>query len=291
MAKLISIGEIIDSSWDLYRERFLAYLNIAGWLLPIMILQIIALLFYPSASTLATGASLSGWESFGVILYGISSIIVAPVLGLWIFIALSKAAYAHIRRRSIDTKAVLKESWKWFLPSVLVGILVALIIVGGIAIGLAPAVVFGFLAAWFESNVLLATSSLLLVLGILVAFILTLRWSIHYVFAPYEVILENSRGKKALTESNKLTRGRFWSVLLRILLPKLLFIIVGVLMMWVLSYLCAMVISTVAGLNTDLAIRLATYVEIVIPALIAILLNPLLVLADVVLYKNLRDSR
>jgi hypothetical protein len=291
MAKLISIGEIIDSSWELYRERFLTYLNIAGWLILVMIFQVVALLFYPSTTTLATGASLSGWENFGVLLYGFSSLILAPILGLWIFIALSKAAYLQIKRRSVDTKKLLKESWKWFFPSVLVTILVGLIIVGGILLGVVPPILIGVLAAWFDSAALLTASNILLVIGIFVALILTLRWSVHYVFAPYEVALEDTRGRKALTASHKITEGRFWSVLLRIMLPKLLFLIVGALIMWICSYLAAMVINTVAGLNTDLLARLSTYVDTIIPALIAILLNPLLVLADVILFKNLRDSR
>jgi hypothetical protein len=289
MAKLISIGEIIDSAWDFYRIRFTTYLNIAGWLILILIVQIIALLFYPSVTTLSTGALLSGWESFGTLLYGFSTIFLGPVLGLWIFIALTKAAYAQVNRRSIDVKSVLKESWKLFLPSVYVAILVILVILGAIAIGIVPPVLIGYLGGMLGSGVLIGTSNFLLIAGVLVAFILSLRWSVFYIFAPYEVVLEGKRGPKALEVSKKMTKDKFWSVLLRIALPKLLFLIVGVLLMWIASYLTGMIISAVAGLNTDLLARLTTYSSTIIPAIIAILLNPLLVLADVVLYKNLRS--
>jgi hypothetical protein len=288
MAKLISIGEIIDSAWDFYRIRFTTYLNIAGWLLIVLILQIIALLFYPSTSTIATETIFSGWESFGILLYGFSSIILTPILGLWVFIALSKAAYAQVTRRSIDVKATLKDSWKLFFPSMLVGILVGLVFLGAIAIGVIPPVVIGYLGGLFESSFIVAASNFLLIFGIFISFILALRWSVHYIFAPYEVVLEGKRGIDALKVSRKMTEKKFWGVLLRIALPKLLFLVVGVLLMWIATYLSSMIISAIAGINTDLLARLTTYADTIIPAVIAILINPLLVLADVILYKNLR---
>src|SRR5690349_8392778 len=138
MPKLISVGAIIDRTWETYRAGFTDFMSVSGWLLVVALLDVIALVFYPLTSKLIAGAPLSGGETFGVTLYWISRFIAAPVASLWVFLTLAKVADARIAGGRVALKATMRASWKQFLPAVLVALLVTLVLAAAFVIGLGP---------------------------------------------------------------------------------------------------------------------------------------------------------
>jgi len=287
---LISIGQIIDQSWEQLRERFQEFMHISGWFLLLAIFYIISLSLYPSASALWFSNELSFSENAGVFLFALTYYLAAPLLGLWALIGLSRLGRAALAGRDADPKAAIAEIRPRFLPTLLVSVMVALLLLFATVIGFGPSILLATLGALTDVSALIGIANILLIIGVFVSLILSFKWMVEYMLAPYAVILENSKGQKALARSKELVRGRFWQVLVRLLIPKLVFFVVALILMAVFSYAISIVLNAVSGLNLDLRLRLATMVEWVLPMVIVALSTPLFVLADVLLYRSLAEN-
>lgn len=288
-AKLISIGTLIDESWERYREHTPALLSISGWLLVKAVVDVISLSFYPTASKLLSGANLSGPESFGTVLFVLNAAVIAPLIGVFVLAATFQFVRALLEGKRADVKAALAAGKNGFLPVLLVSILLVLVILGGIAIGVVPPVVLYLIAAWTGFTQLNVLATLLLVLGIIAATILNIRWAVEFSLAPYVTLAEGVRGVKALKRSRELVKSRFVAVLLRYALPKFVFVLLGIVVLAVLAFITNVIVSGFAGLNLDVSLRLNTLASTVYPIAIAALVNPLLIIADTILYRNLAD--
>jgi len=286
MKQLLSLGTIIDMTW----ERYPSLLSVSGWLLILAIIETISLLFYPTATTLALELPLTGWEQFGVTLYAFSSLALAPILGLWIFVSLTRLIHMQGGLRRPQTSKAIKEGLIYFLPGLLISVLMILVLIVGGLLGFAPSLFFWLLAYLFKSSILMIVANILIVLGVFAALFINFRWSLHYIMAPYALLMDDMHGKKAMKESRRLVDGRFWSVFLRVAVPKIFFIVIGLIIMWILITLSSLVINVLAGTNIDLFLRLKTIMSLIISVIVAILINPMVVLADVILYKNLKET-
>ena len=286
---LISIGELIDTSWDQYRRHVVDHVSISGWLLVKSIVDIVALAMYPTVTKLATQAALTATEQAGVILFIISNAILAPVLGIWVFTGLVRLVRAQQLGRG-DVRAAMKDANAYFFPTVWVTILLAVVLLVGLAIGFGPTLILAGLGALMKNGMLTILANVLLIFGVFVAFILNFRWSVQIVMAPYALLVDNIHGRSALLKSRKLAEGRFWAVLARYALPKVVFVLFGLVGMGILSYATTLVVSGAAGLNVDVQLRLITIMGSIFPIVIAAIVNPLLVIADVLLYRSLSET-
>ncbi|MEK7620293.1 MAG: hypothetical protein AAB413_03590 [Patescibacteria group bacterium] len=289
MPKLISIGELIDQSWEQYRARLPEFLTISGWVLITAILYAIALAFYPSASKLSLGADLSGLETFGVLIFTFTSFVVTPILSFWVYIALTKAVNKHLSRQAVDPKQTMRDVKPTFFPTLLTSVMVMLMVLLAIVIGFAPAAVVATIGFLTNVSVVIVFANLLLIAGIFVALFLSIKWVVYYVMAPYLTMLDGTPAKLSLATSRQLIEGRFWLVLFRVLVPKLVFIIFGVFAMSIAAYLVGIFIDFSAGLNIDIQLRIATMTTTIVPIAIAVLINPLIVISDVLLLRSLRS--
>lgn len=287
--QLISIGELIDQSWEHYRARLPEFLSISGWILITAILYAIALAFYPSASKLSLGADLSGLETFGVLIFTLTSFLVTPIVSFWVYIALTKAVNKQLSKQTVDPKLAMREVKPAFFPTLLTSIMVMLMVLLAIVIGFTPAAVVATLGFLTNASIVIVFANLLLIAGIFVALFLSVKWVVYYVLAPYLTMLEGMPAKTALATSRQLTQGRFWSVLFRVLVPKLVFIIFGVFAMSIAAYLVGIFIDFSAGLNVDIQLRISTMTTTIVPIVIAVLINPLVVISDVLLLRSLRQ--
>lgn len=287
----ISVGELIDQSWEIYRSRLVEFLGVSGWLLVTAILYTISLAFYPAASTLALGGSLSGTELFGVYLYAATSFILAPLLTFWIYTSLVRMARAHLIRKRPDHVTALKEGKVAFVPAAITTVMVVLMLLLAMVVGFGPPAILAGIGIWLNVGSLVVVGNVLLVLGLFVSLYLSIQWVVYYFFAPIATINDGKSGKVALDISRKLVLGRFWGVFGRIIVPKLVFISFGVFGMSVIAYASNLIIEASTGLNIDLQLRITTMFETIIPILIVVLINPLFVISDVVLYKSLKDTK
>jgi len=291
MPQLLSLGTILDRAWETYQKRFVELMSISGWLLVVALLEIVALLLYPYVTQLtATATPYTFWESFGVVLFALTNTLIAPIIGVWVYIALVR--FIRVQETgAIKVSKALKEGWRWFLPHCWVGALILMVLLAGTIVSFLPAGIIGGLTMIWSAPFFIIFLNLFVILGIFAALIISFRWSVHYLLAPYALLLDGIRGKAALHESRRLVIGRFWQAFLRIVIPKVIFIILGVIIMWVLAFAAQIVISAVVGLNADLYLRLQSISGGLLSLVIAILINPLIVLADIIVYRNLKETK
>lgn len=286
---LLSVGELIDQSWEVFRSRMSEFLSVSGWLLSTAVLFAIALAFYPSASKLQLGADLSALETTGVLMFSLTKLVIAPILSFWIYIALTKAVGAHLARKAVDPTSAMREVKNAFFPTLLTSVMVVLMILLAIVIGFAPPAIIATLGYLTNVSAVIVFANLLLVAGMFVSLLLSIKWVIYYIMAPYLTMLEGTPAKLALAQSRQLIEGRFWVVLVRVIVPKLVFVIFGVFAMSILAYLVGILIDFSAGLNIDIQLRISTMTTTIVPILIAAFLNPLITISDILLLRSLRD--
>ncbi len=287
---LISVGRLIDETWELYRSRFHEFMSLSGYLLWLAILYVISLSLYPSASTLWLSNELTWSEYVGVVLFVLTNYIFAPLLGIWILIGLVRLLRMQLAGRKGDVKKVCTEINARFFPTIIVSILVGLLLVVAALIGFLPPMFIAGIGIALKSTALIALGNILLVIGVFVALILGFKWTVEYMLAPYVTILDGIGGKKALATARTLVHGRFWSVLVRLAIPKLLLLLVGIVLMGIVTYATDIVLSAAGGLNLDLQLRLTTLLEWTVPVVIAVLVNPLVIIADVLLLRSLKGE-
>ena len=167
------------------------------------------------------------------------------------------------------TALVLLASWLLVLPGSL------LVVLGGLTL----------------SGVVSMIGGLLLIVGVAASLLLTFRWLVLYAYAPFAVLFDGRRGRKALTRSRELIRGRWWPAAIRMFLPKLVFFLAAFAIQALAAFLLDILLSTVAGLNSDLYVRLSGIFSTLFVGLAAIIFNPLFLSADVIVYENLRDTK
>ncbi len=285
---IISIGELIDRSWDHYKRDFVDLLSVSGWVLITAIFEITAFFLYPYASKLASTAALTTSEAVGVILYAFSSWVVTPILGLWTFIALTRLIRAQLSNKRSNIREAMLDGKRYFLKTLLVTIFIFGILVAALGIGLGPGILVTLINLTFNIPTLGIVSSILLVVGLVISIVLGFRWSVHYYFAPYALLLDGVEGKAAVLASNTLTKGHFWSILLRLVVPKIVFILMAIMAMVIIGFIFETFLSIFTGLNIDLHVRLSTIFTTILSTVAAVFLNPLLVTADLLLYQSLK---
>lgn len=290
MKQLISIGDLIDQSWNKYRNAFPFFLQLSGWLVIIALLNTISILLYPSAGVIAYHTSFTTAEIIGVILYGLNTIIITPLLGLWVFVALAIGAYAVVKKTNLTVVQVIKETNKRFLPTLVVVALVGLTILFAQILTIGPSIIIGTIGYFLKNAWILGVANIILFIGLLISVILTARWTLYYVMAPYASAFDHAKNKQALQKSRNMIEGKFWTVFFRLLMPKIVFILFGI--------LCALLLNTVihsiligsTGINLDVQQRIIDLVNSILPTLLMIFLNPLIFLSDVILYQNLSEQ-
>jgi len=291
MKELISINELIDQSWALYKSSFSFFLQVSGWLLPIALLNTIAVLFFPSSGSIATHTIFTTTEISGALLYGATNIIIAPILGFWVFLSLVIAAQSRLNNDPKNIALIMRETKRRFLPTVIVVILVGLTLLLAQIMSFGPALVMGAFGFLLEQTWLLGLANILLILGIFVSLVLTSKWSIAYIMAPYAAALNDQKTLTALRKSESMTKDRFWDVLVRIFIPKFVFLLFGIFLAYSCNILIQSLLTGAAGFNTETYTRLNNLVLVILPVIIAILFDPLIFISDVLLFRSLKNSQ
>lgn len=286
---LLSIGELIDRSWEHYRRDFVDLLSVSGWILVPAILNIVALSIYPAASKIIGAGALTRSEGVGVGLYAFSTWIVAPIIGMWAFIALVRLVRSELSGRRGAVREAMRDGKRYFGATLLVSLYIFLIMLAVVAIGFVPPAVLALIAGAIGGNAAISIlSGVAAIFGVMAALVLGMRWSVHYYFAPFALLIDDVRGKESLRASRKLVDGRFWSVLLRVLVPKVVYILLGAILMAVVGFVLSIATTALTGLNVDVQLRLTTIVTSVLSTMVAVLLNPLIISADLMLYQSLK---
>ncbi|OGL70383.1 hypothetical protein A3C09_02490 [Candidatus Uhrbacteria bacterium RIFCSPHIGHO2_02_FULL_47_44] len=290
MKPLISVGELIDQSWDKYRANLPFFLQLSGWLVLVAILNTIALLLYPSVGAIAYHTKFTFGEVTGVALYSFANLLLSPLLGFWVFVSLAIGAKSVIDGKRMSISSVMRETQRRYFPALVVTVLVGLTLLLAQIITFGPALILGAIGLLAQNAWLLGTANILLILGLIASIILTTKWTLYYMMAPYAAILDHIKNKQALQKSRALTQGKFWAVLIRIILPKIVFLLFGILIAIVIQLVLNALIVSSTGFNLDVQQRLIALIVSVLPVLVMIFLNPLFFLSDVLLYQSLTEQ-
>lgn len=288
---LISVGQIIDRSWQHYTKHFVELMSITSWLLVIALLQIVSSWFYPElVLDPAASVHLNGIEVVGVILYALTLFVITPAISIWVFNAVIIAVDRQAQNKKMNFREISKEARRLFFPRLLVIVLVALSI-GSSFLLLTPGILTNFLATSTESSALSLLAVLLLFFGTIAMGVAVICLSIRLVFSAYTLLVDGLHGRAALRQSLALTKGRFWSVFWRVILPKIIFFFGFFAAQVILLFILRTFVLNVAGLNVILATRLYTIGSSVIFVVLTALVNPLIMIADYHLYRSVKENR
>ncbi len=290
MKELITVGQIIDRAWDHYRKHFVELISVSAWLLILAILYIISFAFYPSSIDVYYGTAFSVTENLAIYLAMLSSFFIGPIIGLWIFIALIRLINQEAMGKRTNLKNLLKTSWKYFLPLVFVNFLFTILIISP-ALLIIPGIILSFIGSTTSAGILGTIGAALLLIGIFAGTIAVIWWSVRYFFIGYAVILDNKRGKAAFTQSRQLVQGRFWPILWRLVVPKIVFLLAFALIQFIILLVLTMSVKLVAGLNLELADRLLSIVNSVTFIVVTVIINPIILIADYLIYENAKSGK
>ena len=283
---LIGIGALIDLSWEHYRKHFANNIRITAWFGVFVVLHIIAASFYPIGAE-ELDRALTGSEWFGTALFLINTIIILPIVSIWMVNALMLRIDIDVRGKSMTMHKLATESWKLFFPQLWVRVLAA------IAFGIAFAIplILLSISSQFLSQVLpFGVSVLLMFIGLLL-FLIPIALMVYLAFVYFAFVLDKARGLNALKASATNVRGHFWPVTWRLVLPKLLYF--GILL--AVQYLLLMLLGVLVGAiasdgDTLLAVRIDWIVQPIVYMILMIFAYPMLFVTDYHIYRSLTQN-
>lgn len=216
-------------------------------------LKYIMYLFVPSAVLIALSPSVTALFAGATPAFLLSFAIAAGVVSLWVSVGLIRAvADCYEGRTSKSVKEELKDTTQLILPTIFISILVGLAILGGIILLIIPGIIF----------------------------------SIWFAFGTYAVVLDNKRGRAALSWSKQLVKGRWWATLWRLLLPGLVFG-VGILLVQSLAGLPFAWLQKTAQ-SSSLISTLISIIGGLVATAAGLIVTPLATAAPVILYIELK---
>jgi len=289
--QLITVGQIIDHTWDHYGKHFVELISVSAWLLILAVLYTIAFALYPSAADLAIpGHVYSLTENIGFFLALITGFIAAPIIGFWVFIAQVRLIDQQVKGKRVNLRSIASNSWKYFWSFVLINILFTLLIFSPF-LALVPGFVLVILGAVKSLPLVGSIGTFALILGLLAVIILVLYWLINYFFIGYALVLDEQRGKAAFSASRAAVGSHFWSIFWRILVPKILYLVIFIVIQFLLANLAYFIVIGLISQNADLAGQLFSIVNTLIVIVATILINPIILITDYLIYQSAKASK
>ncbi len=283
MSSFISLGQVIDKSITHYRKYFVELMGIMAWIVISALPAALAKLLAPLIPTTSLAYTL-------LTVLNVIGVIILLVVSVWAFIAIILAINSEARGETRDVKAQNRAAWKLFLRYIILCILLIIVF----AFTLIPPAI-GFLLVTLDalrgaSSVLSSIGGFLMLAGSVVSFVLVVRFSIIYGFAPYALILDNAGGVKALKTSAALVSGRFWATFVRFVLPNVLYSFAIVVLNVILLVGMAIFFIIVFG-NTPASHGIGNATWFLLNTAVNALAAPLIAVTGYYIYDSLRSSR
>ncbi len=294
MANLISIGQIIDRTWDVYTKNFKPLMKISLWGFLVGVFVILRLVLLPDGET-ETIASIVGGspEQATIIAFALAvgiSVFAIPITSIWIYMNLVRGVDFHISNKKYTFKELSRRSWQDFFVYLWVMILKSVASVAPVLL-----IVPGFLlligALFWNSLIFNSLGFLLTFLGTLAALVLTIWLSVRLAFAGYAMLLDGKGGVTALKESFRVSDGRFWATLWRILIPKIVFGAGVIVVEIIVGLLLTLIVGSLHNLGPTFGLYAGLIVTVALTTGIRVLYPPLFIIADQLLYGSLKANR
>lgn len=283
MKPLISLGSLIDTSFEHYKKHIAAILGVMLWLMVGAVPSALGILLSQEGVTL----DLSDILSFALTFLG--NIFLALV-SLHATVALILTFREQKQGKSIDPRTFLKKAFSLDLPylwaTILKALFVALLPLIPLLLSIA-AFIFAFRS---ENNILINILAVVAFLTLLIALGGAIKFSLSYAFVPFATVLEGERGMKSLRASAALVRGRWWATFWRSFIPKALYTLIFVVILAATLWLTGTV-GVIVAQESFLFAKLFALLNFFLSTLLNIFLIPLLLLNDYYLYENLRETK
>lgn len=294
MTKLISIGQIIDTTWDVYTKNFKPLMKISLWGFLVGAFVILRLILLPDGETETIATIVGGNpEQATIIAFALAvgiSIFAIPITSIWIYMNLVRGADAHLGNKKYTFSDLSRRSWGDFFVYLWVMILKSVASILPVLL-IVPGVLLLIGALFWDSLIFNSLGFLLTFLGTLAAFVLIVWLSVRLAFAGYAMLLDGKSGVSALKESFGMSDGRFWATLWRILIPKIVFGAGVVIVEVIVSVLLSLIVGSLHNLGPTFGLYAGLIVTVALTTGIRVLYPPLFIIADQLIYGSLKANR
>lgn len=295
MAKIITLGALIDKTVEHYRDHFKELVGITLWLIigtsPFLFSAYIA----PAGVDQATPA----FETAAYLITNFIGLISATATSLWIAACLMLTIHARAQGTTFDHAVLGKTSWK-FLPSLVVlsaGIAVALI-AASIAVVLPGLLLTTFNTATGALGTFLGVLGVLLIFaGAGAALYILLRFSVECAFAQFTLVLDKLGTPfsfkniwKAVQTSRALVKGAWWNVALRLFIPNAIISLIVIAANMAVTFSTSILVSFASASLSALAIKLIAVGITLSVFIVNALVMPLYSLATYYLYDSVNRT-
>jgi hypothetical protein len=285
MAPLITLEQIFEKTLSHYKKHFGELVGLSAWILVAALPAAVSKIMEPF-----TAGTEVGPLNYIILVLKNTGGILLTVVSIWALIAIIIAISEQASGTRTSQREQGRRAWKLFFPYVWVSILLAVIMLIIVSAPVAGFILVLVDAAREQSTIFSSLGGFLLLVGGVISLFFLLKYSLQYGFAPYSLILEGTRGVKALKHSSSLVEGRWWATFIRFMVPKIIYsIVVLVANGLVFSGLAIFLLFTlgtgplVQGIGNALWF-LATIV-------VTVFLTPLVAVTDYHIYDSLRKTK
>lgn len=285
MAVLISIGQVVDQSIHHYKKYFADALGISLWLFAGLPLLILSFVVRPDDTTVVSAPYIAS------AILGLLGAALTGAASIWTLTSLTLAVEAHDEGKRATAKSVGKKAWGLF-PKVLGFSIGAVALAFAALLPIVPGATLTIMPAIVDMPVFLSGMGVFLFFaGGCLAAILLAWLLITLVFGPYALVLEGRGIFGAVNRARVLVEGRWWAVMFRVLIPKLIIFVIVYFIEYVFVQLMAIFLASLIGMSDRTAALLwMTFKNISVTGLTALII-PMLVIADYYVYRSLVDTR
>lgn len=296
---LISIGQLVDQSWETYRDHFKPLMRIASWFFLPALLLVLSKIIIPLDTVVTTtgAASMTSMEAARAIIGGgigvLTSWVVMPLVGAWIFLATAKLLKAiHEQKQGVlDEKQISQSAKQIFFRYILQAILLFCIIIL-IPSPMIPGFALITINAFVQGGRLLGMFSIvLMILGTLVSIYFALRFAVTLAFSGFELAVDNKKAWQGIKASHALVKGHYFGTLWRMIVPALVFGVIPFVIETGAVVLFSLLVASMPNTNDALLINIISLFGTLIVMGVNALVTPLPIAANYFLYESLKRSQ
>ena len=267
-------------------------MSVALWYFLIALLLMIGAILSPANNgLLMQGGSFTVLEALGLSITVLASLIATPLVGIWISMTLMQVVDAERKDKTVNQKAVYKQTWSKMVSYILMGFL------RGLAIFLPLLFILPGLTMLIV-NILADGGMILGALGLILTFLGTVSaiagcfyLAMNLSFSGFELMLNGQRVVHSLKSSMELVKGRFWQTSIRLILPKLVYSIpIAVFQIGAIALL-NIGLASLSTINDDVIFKIADISGSLITMGITALAAPIILISDYLVYESLRKTK
>lgn len=291
MAKLITIGSLIDRTVEHFRSHFKELIGISLWI----VVAAMPFLFSGYLAPFGVDEFTPQGEVVTYMIVNVLGVVTTTLASLWIGICLILTIDARAQGKTPDHVALGKRSWKFMLSFFVLSAMIAI----GLSIASALFVVPGILVMMFNNlpgtagAILGGVGILLLFAGVIMAMYTLIRYSVELSFAQYHLLLDSETTtfsfktlRKAANASRASVKGAWWPIAIRLFVPNAIISLIVVGFTMTTNLATTVMISFAAAALSPLAITLISVALTLSVFIINAIVMPLYSLTTYYLYDS-----